>query len=113
MQETPNLKLLCEDEDFVCFVNLIDDVNTDESKLVIHVHYNLPLDKRLIQKTVDVMALIDNMLKDKGVDKLYTWAETEEQESFNQFLGFTGTGREVDIEGHYTDHPIFEYVKEL
>ncbi len=113
MQETPNLKKLCEDDDFVSFVNLIHDVETDEDKMVVHVNYKTDIDKRIIDKSREVMALIDESLRMKDVNKLYTWSETEEQEKFNQFLGFTPTGREVHIEGHYSPHPIYEYVKEL
>lgn len=59
------------------------------------------------------MVMIDESLKDHHLTRLYTWAETPEQERFNQYLGFTPTGREVYIEGYFIDHPIFEYVKEL
>lgn len=113
IQETPNLKKICEDEDFVSFVNLITDHETDEDKAVIHVHYKTDIDQRIINKSLEVMALIDESMKERGLDKLYTWAETDEQERFNRYLGFSPTGREVYIQGYYIDHPIYEYVKEL
>ncbi len=55
--------------------------------------------------------MIDEGFRSRGIEKLYTWAETDEQYRYNQFLGYTPNGLEVVLPGY--DKPVYEFEKAL
>lgn len=65
-----------------------------------------------IKKARQISMLIDEMFKEKGVKFLHTWATTDEEANYNQFLGYIPTGYAITIEG-YEGPEILEYYKEL
>jgi len=105
-QEIPNLKEIFRDEAIgVCAVHVCD------GKYVIHSElFGEPTKERLGQAQL-VNTLIDETFKRKGVEKLHTWAITDEQYRYNMFLGYQPTGNEVVIEGF--DTPVYEFEKVL
>ncbi len=106
MQETPTLKLLYEDEEGLAYVHIVQD------KLVIHSHIKVEKTLEIIKKARQISMLIDDMFKEKGVKELYTWATSEEEERYNEYLGYALTGNAITIEG-YDGPEILEYRKEL
>ena len=106
IQETPALKLLYEDEEGLAYVHSVDN------KLVLHSHYKVPKTMDTIKKARQISMLIDEMFKERGVKYHHTWATSEEEEKYNEFLGYVPTGYAVTIEG-YKGPEIIEYYKEL
>jgi hypothetical protein len=106
-QELPNLKEIFRDEDIgVAAVHILGD------KLVLHSELFGRRDRQKLEQAQLISVMIDEAFKDKGVDKLYTWAETEEQYRYNIFLGYKPTGEEVVMPEDYP-RKVFEFVKEL
>lgn len=85
----PNLKLLYEDEDMIGIVHILG------TKYVIHSEYKKPITGALIKKAASISKLVDKTFKDKGVNFLYTWAQTPDEEKYNKFLGYEDTGNRV------------------
>ena len=56
--------------------------------------------------------MIDEGFRSRGIDKLYTWAETDEQYRYNLFMGFKPTGEEIVFSYDYPN-TVYEFVKEL
>lgn len=106
MQETPTLRLLYEDEDGLVYVHIL------EGKLNIHSHIKGEKSLSMLKKARQVSMLIDEMMKEKGVKYLHTWATTDEEDEYNTFLGYTPTGYQITVEG-YEGPEIVEYYKEL
>ena len=110
MQETPSLKLLYEDDDSLAYVHIVKE--GDEEKYVIHSYSKTGFSKEQLAKARDVSALIDENFKDKGVKKLYTWATSDEEQNYAEYLGYKMTGLEVQISG-WNGPAIYELSKEL
>lgn len=107
MQETPSLKKLYEDDEGLAYVHILPD-----GKLVIHSYFKVDKSLKSIAKAREISFVIDQAFKDHGVKYLHTWATTDEEEKYNEFLGYVPTGYEITIEG-YSGPPITEYYKEL
>lgn len=106
-QALPNLKELFRDEAIGCAaVHLLGD------KLILHSEIFGQRDRRKLEQVQEISAMIDNSFKEKGVEKLYTWAETDEQYRFNLFLGYKPTGEEVVMPEDYP-RKVFEFEKVL
>lgn len=104
--EVPNLKELFRDENLgVCAVHWCGE------KPVIHSEVFGGFDRGKLGLIQEVNVMIDEAFRKRGISKLYTWAETDEQYRYNQFLGYKPNGKEVMIPGY--DTPVFEFEKEL
>lgn len=68
-----------------------------------------------LKNAFKISAAIDNAFRRKGISTLYTWAETEQQDKYNAFLGYEPTGYIVNDEFMDKDYPreVREYKKEL
>lgn len=82
--------MLYEDDDMIGIVHILD------TKYVIHSEYKKPITGALIKKAASISKLIDEAFKNKGVEFLYTWSQTPEEERYNKFLGYEPTGNEVE-----------------
>jgi hypothetical protein len=103
----PNLKELFRDETIgCCAVDLVGE------KIVLHSDIYGPVGRERLGVLMEVANMIFTSLKDKGVEKLYTWAETDEQYNFNLHMGFTPTGEEVLFDPPQ-ETPIYEFVRVL
>jgi hypothetical protein len=83
-----------------------------DDKLVIHSEIFGERNKEKLGRVVEASLAVDEAFRQRGVAELYTWAYTDEQYRFNQFLGFTPTGREVLFDKPTTT-PVYEFIKEL
>lgn len=118
MQETPSLKLLFEDDFGLSYVHIFDDDKEGETKYVIHSHVKEGFTRSALPKILEYSAAVDESFKEKGIKKLYTWSTNEEEEKYAKILGYTLTGRAVEMknetgEGFWDGPEILEYVKEL
>lgn len=105
----PNLNLLVETETGIAACHLWDD------KYVIHSElYKEPTPSTLKEARL-ISDAIDAGFKAKGIETLYTWAETSEQDRYNKFLGYTPTGRTVNKTFSDQAYPreVREYKKDL
>lgn len=110
LAEIPNLNILYEGPEGVAVCHLWD------GKYVIHSElYSANPSKEDVKRAMEVSREIDKAFKEKGIDRLYTWAENETQAKYNQFLGYKKTGNTVNNSFVDKDYPtpVFEYVKEL
>lgn len=104
--EIPNLKEIFRDETIgVVACHCIG------GKFVIHSQAFTPLDKRGLEVAQELNVQIDEAFRQKGVTKLHTWAETDEQYRYNLFLGYKPTGCEVVIDGY--PQTVYEFEKDL
>lgn len=106
-QAIPSLKELFRDEDIGCAAyQLVGE------KCVIHSQIFGRVDKSKLEKVQTINIMIDETFKRAGLSELYTWAETDEQYRFNQFLGYKPTGMEV-VTTDYKGPTIYEFMKTL
>lgn len=104
--ETPNLKEIYRDPSLgVVAVHILGE------KHVIHSEIFGDITREKIQKAQLVNTMIDEAFQRKGVDRLYTWAQTDVQYRWNLFLGYKPTGLEVVGDG--IDRPTYEFEKVL
>lgn len=101
----PNLKLVYEGEDATAIVHI------DDGKYVIHSELKKELTPKFLEKIRYISDCIDVAFKEKGIKKLHTWATNDEEERFNQFLGYRPTGEYRTMFGY--DGDIIEYEKDL
>ena len=118
MQETPNLRLLFEDDFGLSYVHIIDDVNTGEHKHIIHSHVKEGFTRKALPQILEYSAAVDESFKEKGIKTLYTWASNEEEEKYAKILGYTLTGKTVEMKDEtgkdlWRGPEILEYAKEL
>lgn len=105
---SPNLKEVFRDKTLgCCAVDLVGE------KLVIHSEIFGERTPDKLRRVREASLLVDEAFRMKGVEKLYTWAVTDEQYRFNQFLGYRPNGNEVFIEGYETIAPVYEFEKDL
>lgn len=97
MQETPNLKLLFEDDFGLSYVHIVDDAETKERKYVIHSHVKEGFSKESMPKVLEYSAMVDESFREKGVKRLYTWATSPEEEKYANILGYGLTGKIVTM----------------
>jgi len=105
-QEIPNLKELFYDEAIGTAA-----VHSLGEKYVIHSEIFGERSKEKLTTVQQISAMIDEGFRNRGINKLHTWAETEEQYRFNLFLGYKPTGNEVTIPDY--PNPVYEFEKEL
>lgn len=106
-QELPNLKEVFRDETIgICVAHLLGE------KVVLHSEIYGDRDRRKLEQIQLINSMIDETMKSKGVDTLYTWAETDEQYRYNLFLGYKPTGNEVVMPEGYPN-PVYEFEKVL
>ena len=86
-QEIPNLKELFRDEAIG-----IAALHLDGEKVVIHSEIYGDRGRRKLALVQEVNVMIDEKLKAKGIEKLTTYATTEEEYRYNVFLGYKPTG---------------------
>ena len=109
MSGIPNLNLLFEDEIGIAVCHNWNGKNIIHSEF-----YGEPSTDQM-RAAKDISAMIDAGFKQKGVETIYTWAETDKQKRYNKFLGFKPTGESVNSSFSRADYPreVFEYKKEL
>lgn len=87
-----------------------------DGKCVIHSElYNKEPTMDDLKVAKEISDGIDQAFKEKGITKLYTWAETPIQDRYNKFLGYKATGKLVNSTFNDADYPneVREYEKEL
>lgn len=103
--ELPNLKELFRDENIGCAaVDLVGE------KLVVHSEIYGDRGREKLKMVQQVNEAIDNAFRERGVEKIYTWAQTDEQYRYNIFLGYRPTGYEVTFDGKPSGYFEFEKV---
>lgn len=105
----PNLKELYRDETLgVAAVDMVGEK--------FYIHSELKPEalktKEGLEKIQQIGIMIDEAFRNKGIPKIYTFAETEEQYRFNIFLGWTPTGGELEHPNMNTQH-FYEFEKVL
>lgn len=95
-----------EDEDGIVICHTFDN------KFIIHSELKKDITNSLLKKAKQVSEEVDIAFKTKGVDTLYTWAETEAQDRYNIFLGYEPTGANVTMPDNYPNI-VREYKKVL
>lgn len=107
--ESLNLKELYRDEDLgLAVLHMVGE------KFVIHSELKPKAlqTKEGLQRVQEISTMIDEAFKKRGVDKIYTFAETDEQYRFNHFLGWEPTGKEMELSTGDTRH-FYEFQKVL
>lgn len=80
-------------------------------KFVLHSELFGEATKEKLEVARQISELIDEGFRSRGVAKIYTWAETDEQYRYNLFMGYAPTGEEVTING--VPSGFYEFEKEL
>lgn len=60
---------------------------------------------------MQINLMIDEAFRKKGIEKIYTFAITDEQYRYNQYLGYKPTGKEAIIPNF--DGHAYEFEKDL
>ena len=82
-----------------------------DGKHILHSDLKVEPTLSVIKHAQEVSQLIDLAYAERGVDKLYTWGNSEEHDNYNRLLGFVPTGMQYDF-----GEPIgayLEYAKDL
>jgi hypothetical protein len=104
--EIPTLKELFRDKDIGCAA-----VDCLGETYVIHSEIYGKVDKEKLKQVMEINLLIDEGFRSRGVEKLTTFAITDEQYRYNMFLGYKPTGKEVEIKD--CPVPVYEFEKVL
>lgn len=102
----PNLNVVFEDYDGLVFSHLWD------GKYVIHSETHDFSSPSVAAKCRVVLDMVATKFKEHGVEDIYTWAETPEQERYANYFGFRKTGVIVNdtfVEKDYPN-PVYEYI---
>lgn len=106
----PNLKLLFDDEDGSAIVHILDD------KFVIHSEFKKGVN---LDKAMEVSNMIDEAFKERGINSLYTWTSSRQEEVYSGYLGYKPTGVKVlthEEGGPLPDdypYEVYEFKKDL
>ena len=104
-QETPNLNKVYEDDVAVVADHFYD------GKHVLHSDFKVEPTLSVLKHCQEVSHLIDLAYAERGIDRLYTWGNSEEHDRYNRLLGFVPTGMQYDF-----GEPVgiyLEYAKDL
>lgn len=110
MRETPSLKVIYKDADFTIYIH---DVKEDGSLLVMHAEVPPEITKSQQQKLRTIVEETFQILREKGIEEIEAWIETEEQAEFAIFYGFTEDIGELIIDGQHCFPPVYRFRKTL